>query len=130
MAVLFNYPWEILQAPLYGSMQNKWWHCFVASVGDRLLVLIIFAVGWLVFRRADWFQLSVRAIALTLATGLVIAMSVEWTAVHFLARWTYTSRMPLMPGFTIGLVPVAQMLVLPPLVFCVTRWTIGARRVR
>jgi hypothetical protein len=29
----------------------------------------------------------------------------------------YTAQMPLVPGLAIGVVPVAQMLVLPPLLF-------------
>ena len=29
----------------------------------------------------------------------------------------YTSQMPLVPGLDVGLVPVVQMLVLPPLIF-------------
>lgn len=130
VAVLLNYAWEVLQSPLYEHMQSKWWHCFLASIGDGFLVLIVFAVGWLVFRRPDWFRGGVPAIALMVATGLVIATGVEWVAVHRLARWTYTSRMPLVPGFDIGAIPVAQMVVLPPLVFCVAGRTAGERRDR
>jgi len=49
--------------------------------------------------------------------GLVIGVAVEWIAVHVLGRWMYTARMPLVPGLAIGVVPVVQMLVLPPLIF-------------
>ena len=47
VAVLGNYPWELAQAPLYVGMESfraVWWHCFVASLGDGLLVLGIFAI--------------------------------------------------------------------------------------
>jgi hypothetical protein len=58
VAVLGNYPWELAQAPLYVGMESfraVWWHCFVASLGDGLLVLGICAIGWLLLRRHTWF---------------------------------------------------------------------------
>src|SRR5438445_524792 len=44
VAVLGNYPWELAQAPLYAGMESfrtVAWHCFVASLGDGLLVLVV-----------------------------------------------------------------------------------------
>ncbi len=56
IAVAFNYVWELAQAPLYAGMGDSvrmLWHCFVPSLGDGLLVLLIFALGWVVLRRGD-----------------------------------------------------------------------------
>ena len=69
-----------------------------------------------------------------LVTGLVIAVSIELVAVYVMGRWEYTKQMPLVPGLGVGLTPVAQMLVLPPIIFhVVTVWlerakTRGAER--
>ena len=121
VAVLFNYPWELAQSPLYVGMDNlsaAWWHCFVASLGDGLLVLCIFATGWAALRQREWFMHpGVRGCAVMLTLGLVIGVSIEWVAVHVAQRWAYTSQMPLVPGLGIGVVPIMQMLVLPPLIF-------------
>jgi len=121
MAVLFNYLWELAQSPLYtglGSISTRWWHCFVASLGDGLLTLLIFAAGWMTLRRANWFlHPGVRGYTLMLTVGLLIGVSVEWVAVYMTGRWSYAARMPLVPGLGVGLIPVAQMLLLPPLVF-------------
>ena len=58
-----------------------------------------------------------------LMVGLVLGVTVEWLAVYVLHRWAYTARMPRVPGLDVGLVPVAQMLVLPPVIFrLVARW--------
>jgi hypothetical protein len=127
VAVLFNYPWELVQAPLYVGMDSfsaTGWHCFKASLGDGLLVLLIFAAGWAVRQRSDWFvHPGVRGYVVMLATGLIIGISVEWVAVHVMGRWVYTAQMPLVPGLGIGIVPLLQMLVLPPLIFRVaTVW--------
>src|ERR1700704_231489 len=94
------------------------WHCFVASLGDGLLVLLIFAVGASVLRRVDWFERpGAGGFLVMLAAGLVIALAVEWIAVHVAQRWSYTDQMPRIPGLGLGIVPVVQMLVLPPWVF-------------
>lgn len=52
-----------------------------------------------------------------LLAGLVIGVSVEWLAVFIGNRWEYTARMPLVPLLGVGLAPVAQMFVLPLLIF-------------
>ena len=127
IAVAFNLVWELAQAPLYIGMNDfrqSWRVCLLATLGDGLLLLLIFAVGWLVLRRWDWFvRPGVRGYALMIVTGMVIAVSIELAAVYVMERWEYTKQMPLVPGLGIGLTPVAQMLVLPPLIFrVVTVW--------
>jgi len=121
LAVIVNYPWELAHSPLYEDMSDfslASWYCFVASLGDGLLVLLIFGAGWMALRRSDWFaNPGRRGYLLMLAAGLVIGVVVEWAAVHVMGQWTYAPRMPLIPVLNIGLTPVAQMLALPPLIF-------------
>jgi hypothetical protein len=121
VSVVLNYFWEIGQAFLFVGMdrwENIGWHCLVASLGDGLMVWTIHAAGWLFFRRSDWFIAAQwKGYGVMLASGLLLALAVEWLAVHVLQRWTYTSDMPLLPGANIGITPLLQMLLLPPLVF-------------
>ena len=121
VAIIVNYPWELAHSPLYQGMSDfglASWYCFVASLGDGLLVLLIFGAGWATLRQSDWFvNPGRRGYLLMLAVGLVISVVVEWTAVHVMGRWAYGPRMPMIPIFDIGLTPVAQMLALPPLIF-------------
>lgn len=128
VAVLFNYPWELAQTPLYegmGDFSRMLWHCFSASLGDGALVLLIFGTGWATLGRQDWFvRPGARGYAVMLAAGLVIAVAVEWAAVRAAGSWTYNDRMPVVPALGLGLAPIAQMLLLPPLIFRV----VAARR--
>lgn len=131
VAVLLNYVWELAQGFLYVGMdytKGIWWHCFVASLGDGLLVWVIFLMGWIVFRQSAWFARPSRGqYGVMLTSGLAIGIAVEWVAVHLLGRWSYTDEMPLLGGFGIGVVPMLQMVVLPPVIFAiVTKW--GAQR--
>ena len=122
IAVLLNYVWELAQAPLYVGLERYtatvFWHCFVASLGDGLTVLLIIVAGWISFRRCDWFQRpGIGGYLVMLTTGLVLAVFVEWVGVHILGRWAYTDKMPTVPWVRIGLVPIAQMAILPPVIF-------------
>jgi hypothetical protein len=123
VAVAFNFPWEMLQAPLYRMETGGWplWlHCLRASLGDGLLVLLIFVLGVWILRRQDWFRRpGGPGYAWMLVSGAIFAAALEWTAVHLLKRWSYEPAMPMLPGLGIGLVPIAQMLVLPPAIFAV-----------
>lgn len=121
ISVALNYAWELIQARFFFDMTgwaNMWWHCFVASLGDGLIVWIIYVAGWSVTRRRDWYvSPGLAGYGAMLATGSIIAIAVEWIAVHVLDRWTYTPSMPIIPVLNIGIVPVLQMLVLPPVIF-------------
>jgi len=118
VAVLINYPWELAQMPLYagaGYDRRAFFYCFLASLGDGLLALLIFAAGWIVFRRREWFvQQGARGYLLMLAAGLIIAVGIERVAVGT-GQWLYAEQIPRL--FGVGLAPIAQMLVLPPLIF-------------
>jgi hypothetical protein len=126
VAVLFNYLWELAQAPLYVGMTSfgvVWWHCFIASLGDGILVLLIYAVGWIALGKRDWYaQPGVRGYVLMLITGLMIGVGIETLAVSVSRQWTYTEKMPLVSGLGIGLAPLAQMILLPPVIFRAAAW--------
>ena len=125
VAVLLNYLWELGQAPLYLGMEEYdsgvFWHCFVASLSDGIMVLLIVTAGWITLRQPAWFvRPGVRGYLVMITTGLVLAVLVESVAVYGLERWVYAEKMPTVPGLGIGLVPIAQMLILPPLIFRIT----------
>jgi hypothetical protein len=112
-----NYLWEMAQMPLYRAMPfgelTSWLLCFRASLGDGLIVLLIWGGGVLLFRSPLWFR-RVRALPLLylLAAGALIAVGIELHALAY-GRWSYSPLMPLLPLLGVGLSPFLQLLILP-----------------
>jgi hypothetical protein len=97
VAVLLNYLWELAQAPLYVGLEDYdagvFWHCFVASLGDGIMVLLIVVVGWISFQRWNWFaRPGAAGYLVMLLSGFILAVLVEWVGGHILARWEYTAN--------------------------------------
>lgn len=132
ISVPLNFIWELAQMPLYvdnGNLLDFARHCIIPSFGDGIILLIIFGVGCGVFRRADWFvRPTASAYAFMLVSGLIIAIVIEWVAVYGMSRWSYTTRMPVLPVLGVGLSPVLQMLLLPPVIFKATAWWLERRQ--
>ncbi len=93
------------------------------------MVLLIVAGGWIILHQQNWFQQPVvSGYLVMLTTGFFIAMMVEWLGVRILRRWEYAEKMPMLPALSIGLIPIAQMLFLPPLVFRIVA-VLGSRKI-
>ena len=124
VAAAINFLWEVAQMPFFagqGSFFDAATHCMIPSLGDGIIVLMIYGIGWLFLRRSDWSDRPrVSGYMLMLLSGFALAMLIEWGAVYVLGRWTYAANMPLLPGLGVGVIPILQMLVLPPVIFKVT----------
>jgi hypothetical protein len=124
LATTVNYAWELAQAPLYVDVTFPMaiWHCFIASLGDGLLVLVTYAAVAIFVRSPDWYtRPSPRSYMALAAAGLAIGVAVEWWGLHLARRWQYSELMPTIPAIGIGVIPVLQMLLLPPAIFWVMR---------
>jgi len=98
VSVGINYLWEMAQMPLYEGMsfQNlvSWLLCFRASLGDGLIVLAIWAIGFFVFRNLDWYRrINLKSMFVLVTSGVLIASAIE---IHALknGRWSYSPHMP------------------------------------
>jgi hypothetical protein len=61
--------------------------------------------------------------------GLGIATALEWMAIHDQARWAYGTSMPMVPVLRVGLAPVLQWVIAPPVgVWFVKRQLAGTRQ--
>ena len=123
-ALLLNYPWEFIQAPLFeGMAERPHWAavkaCTQAALGDSLIMLMAYWGVAAQRRGRAWIAApGWRDVLLFSSIGVAITVVIEWLALKggWLSSWTYSSLMPIIPGLGVGLVPVLQWVVLPPLV--------------
>jgi hypothetical protein len=133
-ALLLNFAWEILQAPLFVGMAEMphaqvTKACLQATVGDAVIMLLAYGVVSVVVRSRSWILASKGwQLSLFVAIGVSITAGIEWLATrgYWMASWNYLPTMPLVPGTDIGLVPLLQWIVLPLL----TVWFARRRRDR
>lgn len=126
---LLHLLWENLQAPLYAgftSFQQHFWICFKAAGGDLFFMFIIYAALVVVHR--DLFWIADRSTytqpatwMITVAIGVLLAISFEYWAVFIDQRWHYAEAMPIIPFVRIGLMPVLQMIVIPMVALRISR---------
>ena len=118
LAFVLNLTWEVAQVRLYtlwaeADRLTVAWSLFHCSVGDVLISLAMFALAGVALRRADWPASRPWAGGAIAVTGAVAFTAwSEWYNVYRAGSWGYTANMPLI--FGIGLSPLLQWLVLPP----------------
>ena len=119
LAVLLNLIWEVAQISAYdfpeSSLVTNVLGCFVPTLGDGLMILMIYWTGWLVFREFQWIlRPGLKGYLLIMAAGLILALIVEWNALYRTGAWAYSEQMITIPILGVGLLPGLQMMVLPP----------------
>jgi len=118
LAFVLNLTWEIAQVRLYtiwgeADGLSVAWALFHCSLGDVAIALAMFALAGMVLRRADW-PVSRPWTGSAIAVIGAVAFTVwsEWYNVYRAGNWGYTESMPMI--FGIGLSPLLQWLILPP----------------
>ena len=128
-ALLLNFPWETLQAPLFVGMGEASYSiairgCLRATLGDAAIMLLAYWIISLAIRNRRW-VLAPHAAHLIwfIALGVLITAVIEWLATHghWIASWTYSAGMLVVPGVGIGLSPLLQWVIVPLLVMWFVR---------
>ena len=127
--LLLNLAWETLQLPLYtiwaaAGAREIVWTVLLCTIGDVSIAAGALAVGWLIAGRprlVTGIPLSVGIVA-TLA-GVAFTLFSEWRATQITHAWEYSELMPVIPGFRVGLSPLLEWIILPP----VSMWLSQAR---
>ena len=120
-ALLLNFAWEILQAPLYAGMASMphaqvTKACLQAAFGDMVIMLLAYGAVAAGARSRQWIVAASRSqLAWFVGIGVAITAGIEWLATRglWVQSWNYVSAMPLVPGTGIGLAPLLQWVLLP-----------------
>jgi hypothetical protein len=127
--------WEVAHAPLYTLWRGAepWYIAFSVvhcTVGDVLIGVLALLLSLILLReRAAVHWRWARIAALTVVLGVSYTAFSEWMNLTVLRSWTYAESMPTITlgGAQIGLTPLVQWLVVPPLALYLSR---RARRAR
>ena len=119
LAFVLNLMWEIAHVRLYTIWQEAdglrvAWSVFHCSLGDAVIALAMFALAGIVLWRADWpVSRPWAGGAIFVIGAMAYTVWSEWHNVYRTGSWGYAAGMPLI--FGIGLSPLLQWLILPPL---------------
>ena len=133
-AFLLNYPWEFLQVPLFDRLASaEHWEaikgCSSAALGDTVIMLAAYWIVAAIAGSRRWIIApSGLQLALFVTMGVSITALIEWLALHglWIRSWSYSPLMPVIPGVRVGLAPLLQWIVLPPLVVWFVRRQLAA----
>ncbi len=118
---LANIVWEFAHLPLYtiwdtalaSELVFAVAHC---TLGDVLIATISLVLGLLLVGDAAWPRSGfLRVAALSTGAGVGYTIFSEWLNLVVRASWQYAPEMPVIPFIGIGLSPLLQWLIVPPL---------------
>jgi hypothetical protein len=120
ISFFLNIIWENAQATLYEGYTHFLQHfmtCLRATLGDVLLVLLIYLITATIKRDMRWpHDMTKGSAMLALLVGALVGAGMEAWSIDS-GRWSYTTAMPIVPILDIGLLPLLQMMLLPLLSF-------------
>ena len=118
------------QVPFYVDMVNvRHWRalieCTQASLGDGIISVTAYLLAIVASGRDQIGRFRKRAVgwSVYLGAGLIITVGLELIATKVLDRWQYSELMPVIPFLDIGLLPILQWSLLPPLILWLS-WTL------
>ncbi len=121
-----NLPWEALQLPLYtiwttGTSREITWAVAHCTVGDGVIAAAALGIGWLLTGRPRLRHgTPLLPAAVTVALGMMFTIASEWRATEVTHAWAYSELMPIVPRTPLGLSPLLQWLILPPIAMRLT----------
>jgi hypothetical protein len=120
-AFLLNFVWEVLQTPFFIDISSEintivWFrlHC---TFGDVMIALGSFWLVSLIFKNRFWFIRPNRLnVFLFILFGVSYTIFSEIINVSIKDLWGYSDLMPVIPYIGVGIAPIVQWIVIPPLI--------------
>lgn len=125
LAFALNLTWEIAHVRLYTLWTSAdglsvAWALFHCTLGDVVIAIAMFALAVAMLGDKDWpISRPWAGGAIVVAGALAYTAWSEWYNVYRAVNWAYTASMPMI--FGIGLSPLMQWLILPPVIVAMYR---------
>ena len=130
LALVLNLAWEIAHVRLYTIWETAdgttvAWSLLHCTLGDAAIALTMYALAGVVLWRVDWpaSRPWTGGVIVVIGATAFTAWS-EWYNVYRAGNWGYTASMPMI--FGIGLSPLLQWLILPPVMVLAFRRLVAA----
>ena len=123
---LLNFVWEVLQTPFFvdisAEINTIIWYRFHCTLGDVMISLAGFWFVALILRSRSWFlNPTKKKILLFVAFGVSYTIFSEIKNVSLNKLWAYSDFMPVIPYIDVGIVPLIQWIIIPPLLVFIVR---------
>ena len=123
-SAVLNFLWEMVAMPAYEVRSTSAAGvgiamCLLATLGDVGITVVSYAVAASSATRRWLMRPTIAPLLTYLAVGLVMTIAFEYVNVYILHRWSYAPRMQVMAG--IGVLPLLQWIVFPPIVLWLAR---------
>ncbi|HEB35340.1 MAG TPA: hypothetical protein ENI18_05820 [Candidatus Aminicenantes bacterium] len=125
-AFLLNFAWEVLQTPFFLDISDKIktiiWYRFHCTLGDVMISLGSFWLVALISKSRIWFlNLTKGKLLLFVAFGVSYTIFSEIKNVSLNKLWAYSDLMPVIPYIDVGIVPLIQWIIIPPILVFIIR---------
>lgn len=123
---LLNATWEWTQSPFFidttSSLNLVVWYRIHCSMGDTLILLLGYALISLYRKDLDWINnAKLNDYLVLVIIGVFYTLFSEYINVYVKHNWSYSRYMPLIPFLNVGVVPLLQWIILPPVILFITR---------
>lgn len=118
--------WETLHSPLYAPFDlplNQFIPLILgASFIDGIIMISFYWIGYFKNKDFKWiFRIKKGDYALIIIIGFLLASAIEIISTNVSFGWTYKTAMPIIPIINVGLTPVIQLMLLPFIIFWLTK---------
>jgi hypothetical protein len=98
------------------------WYRIHCTLGDSLVLMAGYILMSLYHRNLNLVYYSnVKHHAIFVLMGFTYTFLSEYVNVYIKSSWSYSEYMPLLPFANIGLVPLVQWIILPPVIIFITK---------
>jgi hypothetical protein len=123
---LLNFVWEVLQTPFFVDISTEVntiiWYRFHCTLGDVVISLGSFWLVALISKTRTWLLNPTKArMLLFVAFGVSYTILSEIKNVSLYKLWAYSDFMPVIPYIDVGIVPLIQWIIIPPLLVIIIR---------
>jgi len=123
---LLNFVWEALQTPFFidisDNINTVVWYRFHCTLGDVMITLSSFWLVALISKTRTWFLNPTKGkLLLFVAFGVSYTIFSEIKNVSLNKLWGYSDLMPVIPFIEVGIIPLLQWIIVPPLLIFIVK---------